>query len=441
MLDHRACARAAALAFLLVPLAATAGNVSVRFDLADPAASPFPSDRYTVRDWGQNTWRRVNLPKPDCAARPSDCADIDVINTLDGFSTQPRITVPFTGDIDLATVNSDTIFLVDLGDTLTMQGAGHKVGINQVVWDPASKTLAFESDELLAEHSRYVLVVTDGVHDAQGKRLVPARLEGNDGPGRGREDAEYHRDLRDAARLRMAGDRHVVAASLFTTQSISADLAKIMQRIKQSTPAPADFMVGNAGAVRAVFPVSGIAGIQFNRQVGTAPSFASSFLPTPALNVIPGAVGQVAFGKFASDDYETAGKFIPAVPTRSGTPQPQGSNELVFQLFLPAGAKPAGGWPVAIFGHGFTDSMYGAPWAVASVFASRGIATLSINVVGHGGGPLGTLAVLRPAAAPVVIPAGGRGIDQDGNGSIDSTEGSSAAGARSAIGNRDGLRQ
>jgi len=110
-------------------------------------------------------------------------------------------------------------------------------------------------------------------------------------------------------------------------------------------------------------------------------------------------------------------------------------------LFVPAGAKPAGGWPVAIFGHGFTDSMYGAPWTVASVLASQGIATVSINVVGHGGGPLGTLNVLPSAAAPVVVPAGGRGMDQDGNGNIDATEGVNAAAPRSIISSRDGLRQ
>jgi hypothetical protein len=39
------------------------------------------------------------------------------------------------------------------------------------------------------------------------------------------------------------------------------------------------------------------------------------------------------------------------------------------------------------------------------------------------------------------VPAGGRGIDQDGNGTIDSTEGVNAAGARNIIGSRDGLRQ
>ena len=49
---------------------------------SDPAASLFPSNRYTVFDGAQKTLRRVQLPKPDCAVRVSDCQDIDVINTL-----------------------------------------------------------------------------------------------------------------------------------------------------------------------------------------------------------------------------------------------------------------------------------------------------------------------------------------------------------------------
>jgi hypothetical protein len=441
MLVRRA-SMAAAIAMLCIPLSALADNVSVKNDFSDPSGSPFPSDRFTVRDWAQNTFRRVALPKPDCAVRPSDCQDIDVINTLDGFSTQPRITVPFTGDIDVATVNSSTVFLINLGDTTTLHGFGHKVGINQVLWDPASKTLAFESDELLNEHSRYVLIVTDGVRDASGKRIKPAKFD-DDKNGLRSDSHEYLRDLRDAARVHSSSANKVAAATLFTTQSISADLQKIMLQIKHATPAPANFMVGTttAGPVRAVFPVTSIAGIQFNRQIGTAPTFATGFLPTPALNVIAGSVGQIAYGKFSSPDYEAAAKYIPATATRSGTPAVQGTNELTFQLFVPAGTKPAAGWPVAIFGHGFTDSMYGAPWTVASVFASKGVATLSINVVGHGGGPLGSLNVIRLADLPVIIDAGGRGIDQDGNGSIDSTEGSSAAVPRTAIGNRDGLRQ
>ena len=51
-------------------------GVSVRLDYSSPSSSPFPSDRFTQVDWTQNTFKRVKLPKPDCAVRPSDCADI-----------------------------------------------------------------------------------------------------------------------------------------------------------------------------------------------------------------------------------------------------------------------------------------------------------------------------------------------------------------------------
>jgi len=120
---------------------------------------------------------------------------------------------------------------------------------------------------------------------------------------------------------------------------------------------------------------------------------------------------------------------------------PQGTNRLYFNLFLPAGTPPAGGWPVAIFGHGFGDNKNSSPFIVASSMARRGIATIAINVVGHGGGALGTLVVNRTAGAPVVLPAGGRGIDQDGNTAIDSTEGVNAVAPYTLISNRDGLRQ
>jgi hypothetical protein len=83
----------------------------------------------------------VDLPKPDCAVRPSDCADIDVLNTLDGFNIQPRISIPFSGPIDVTTVSSQSVFLIG--------PQGRRVGINQVVWEPAANTLHVESDEQL----------------------------------------------------------------------------------------------------------------------------------------------------------------------------------------------------------------------------------------------------------------------------------------------------
>ena len=139
-------------------------------------------------------------------------------------------------------------------------------------------------------------------------------------------------------------------------------------------------------------------------------------------------------------DYETPLKFIPPVATRTGVPAVQSTNTLQFTLILPATPAPPGGYPVVIFGHGFTDSKQGAPIAVAGTLAANGLASIAINVVGHGRGPLGTLVVDRtPPLAAVRVPDGGRGIDQDGNGTIDSTEGVNAVAP--LIANRDGLRQ
>ena len=64
-------------------------------------------------------------------------------------------------------MSSDTVFLVRLGNALGGHG-GQVVGINQIVWDPATNTLHAESDELLDQHTRDLLVVTTGVKDADG---------------------------------------------------------------------------------------------------------------------------------------------------------------------------------------------------------------------------------------------------------------------------------
>src|SRR5215217_5955219 len=102
------------------------------FGLDSPDRGPFPSDRFTVADASQLTNRRINLPLPDASTRPSDHADVSVINTLDGFNLQPRLSVAFSGPIDVNTVNSNTVFLINLGDTTSPEDSGGEiVGINQ----------------------------------------------------------------------------------------------------------------------------------------------------------------------------------------------------------------------------------------------------------------------------------------------------------------------
>jgi len=430
--------RALAISVVLVLATAApslAAGVHARFDPSSRSEMPFPTDLFTVADPSQNTGLRVNLPTPSCPTQPTDCADVAVLNTLDGFNLQPRVSIPFSGAIDVGTVTSDNVFFVSLGDTLG-GGGGQVIGINQVVWDPATKTLHAESDELLDQHTRYALIVTNGLRDTNGDPVAPGpfRQALNFGQTSDESLKAYRKSVLDAIEASGADPESVVAASVFTTQSATAVLEKIREGIKAMTPAP-------TASVIASFARSNVAAIRWNRQVSSSGTTTSSFLPVPALDVFPGAVGRIAFGRFDSPDWETASKFIPAIGTRTGVPVVQSTNTLYFNLFVPSGTPPAGGWPVVIFGHGFTDSKQGAPLVVASTLAFNRIASIAINVVGHGGGAGGTLDIFPVAGLPVSIPDGGRGIDQDGNGTIDSTEGVNAAPPRQIISSRDGLQQ
>jgi hypothetical protein len=429
---------------LAVPVPAAAAGVQARFGLESPAAGPFPSDVFTVADDRHLTGRRVNVPLPDCRVRPTDCADLEVINTLDGFNLQPRLSIPFSGPIDLSTVDSGSVFLAHLGHIVDGAGSGRRVGVNQIVWDAATTTLHLESDELLDQHTRYALIVTDGVRDVMGDPVEAGpfsrfRLDLNFGHRNDRSLKAYRVAVLEALARAGVTPTRVVAASVFTTLSATAVLEKIRAQIKALTPAPASFLLGARGE-RTVFPLGDLRGITFNRQVSEVGFLSRTEVPLAALRLFPG-VGAAAFGRYESPDYGTVDRFIPPVGTRLGVPAVQRTNALHFTLILPAGLKPPAGWPVAIFGHGFGDNKNNSPFAVANTMAAYGIATIAINVVGHGGGPAGTLVVSRRAGGPVTLPAGGRGIDQDGDGTIGSTEGVNAAPPLTLISNRDGLRQ
>jgi dienelactone hydrolase len=434
----RTLSMAIALVAGLAPAAYAAG-VQARLDLADPAGMPFPCDRFTVPDAAQRTGLRVNLPKPDCAVRPSDCEDIDVLDTLDGFNLQARLSIPFTGPIDPATANGGSVFLVSLAPGM------RTVGINQVVWDPAGNTLYAESDEFLEQDARYLLIVTDQVKDLDGDPIESAAFRRflNFGKTSDPRVKAYRLALIDALDLAEEADvlaGHVAVASLFTTQSATGLMEAIRDQVlSQGAPAPADFNLG-AGGARTVFPVAGITGISFSRQTSLAPAFQTSSLPLALLGTAPGAVGTIAFGRYESPNYEAPGEFIPPVGTLTGVPAIQGAASLSFDLTLPAGARPANGWPVVLFVHGLNNNK-SSVLRVAARLAQNGLATLAVNAVGHGGGPLGSYAVTRTDGTVVSLSAGGRGIDQDGNGAIGTSEGLFAAPPRTLLQLRDGSRQ
>jgi hypothetical protein len=206
------------------------------------AGQPFPSNLFTTSDRAQVTGLRVDLPKPDCFVRPSDCADLDVLNTLDGFNIQPRISIPFSGPIDVSTVSNQTVFLLAL--------SGRRIGINQIVWEPAANTLHVESDEQLAARSPYLLIVTRGVHGSDGQPLDRTAFWRDVLFGRPADAAtkQYRAQLGlglAAAALAGVSPSQIAGASLFTTQSIAAISQKIRAQIRASSPRSAELHAGN----------------------------------------------------------------------------------------------------------------------------------------------------------------------------------------------------
>jgi hypothetical protein len=263
MITHLPRVTLVALCAVLVSAFPAAAGVEALFDMQSVSTGPFPSDRFTVSDDTQNTRLRVNLPKPDCAVRVSDCLDIDLLNELDGFNVQPRVSIPFSGPIDIRTVNEQSVFLLALGNSTPGRDeddegddqecrSGHVlVGLNELVWDVETNTLHGIANEMLEQHAHYALIVTRGVRDAAGHAVEASaafarfRHDLNFGHIKDPRLKVYRTELVHAlARAADAGIRRseIVTASVFTTQSVTASLEKIRDQIKAGAPDPADFL-------------------------------------------------------------------------------------------------------------------------------------------------------------------------------------------------------
>jgi hypothetical protein len=441
-------------------------TVRVLFGVDTTESGIFPSDAFTVPDDVQKTGLRVNLPLPDCSVRVSDCRDLALINVLDGFNLQPRVTIPFDGDIDPTTVNSSNTFFVELGDADVdalppgnEDGGPRVIGVNQLVWDPATRVLAAESDEQLRQHTKYAFVVTAGVLDVSGAPVTAAedlerfRHDLNFGQTHDPVLDSYRKNMLDAlAALRKLGisQEQVAGLSVFTTQSATAVMEHIRDQIKASHPEPMNFQLGPGGS-RTVFTLSSVQAIDWQQQVRVNPPGFQSFKPqypgeTQPLLLLdqysPGAVGRIAFGAFPSPRYIGDDPIMPTVGTRAGVPPVQQVETLHVNLFIPAGPQPPAGWPVVIFGVGGGDSKDELPYFYAAAFATRGVATACMNVVGQGFGPLSFLKVTLKDGSTVQFPAPGRGKDLNGDGIIGATEGVAVANPDDrTVGARDSLRQ
>ena len=85
------------------------------------------------------------------------------------FSLQPRLSIPFDGGDDVATVTSESVFIVRLNDreATTPSGSSSWYG---TLHDHAH----LQADGQLEAQTRYLLVVTGTLRDAAGRRVKAA---------------------------------------------------------------------------------------------------------------------------------------------------------------------------------------------------------------------------------------------------------------------------
>jgi len=416
-----------------------ATGVTVSWNPQDPSIGPYPTDALTTPDSTQKSGMRINLPMPDCTTAPSDCQDVELVNQLDGFQTAPRIRVTFSGPVDVHSIHH-AVYYVAL-DNLTQEEhginfTGQMLYLTQMIYDPTTNSLYGKPDGNLDQHRRYVIVVTDVIRDMAGDPIgADPGYTACAQPAPGVAQTIYCSELsqavsRVAAQLAPA---HIVGASVFTTMNVTTWMEKAWAQLPNVAPPPTPLQPA------ALIQFANIASLVLHEQVAANPAQFVD-VPLPITNPLIQGIGAIGFGSFASPNFLNDQQVIPWTPTGQDVALPGSVNLIYFHVFLPSSPQPAAGFPVVIYGHGLGDSQWGGPTAVAPTLAQAGFATIAINAVGHGFGPLSQVIITDPAGKVTTLTAGGRGVDLNGDGQIGPDEGCQAANpAQVAL--RDCLRQ
>jgi hypothetical protein len=386
----------------------------------------FPDDAFTVRDRKQATGRRLNFRKgldyplvkgrvrTGCtSATYSICDGFTELNKLDGFDLQPRVVVPFTGSIRLASVNDSDFFI-------SSNSGAFVSGLRQLTFDPVTHTLAGISDKFLREGTRYRIHVTNGIRDGRGKRVKACgracvvRFKTRTASG-------------ELVRIRRSMD---LPPSSATSAYVLAGIPAGGRKLTFTQDGKDDVFLAAAVAPSIAGPTNGIVR---NDQVKADPAADGAFKASPVPNLIPPAsAGYYAFGSFLSPRYQFASASghedqpygvgrgrtdgeIPPGPTGQ-TRRPLGADRLGAIVVTPNPAAFPPPWPAAVYGPGFTRSKYDI-FVSADYNAGRGILTVATDPSGHAYGQRSTTTVMSNGGATTFL-SYGRGRDLDGDGKI-----------------------
>lgn len=384
----------------IVPIVWTFTIVDAGEMTFDPANKviPFPND--LVRTGPNGT---VQLPHPktgapltaaDCNTTDSSILLVCGLNTLDGFSTlAPLISENSDkagaldqGLIDPMSLNPTSVGLAKLATKgppelqttpkwtpcLNCQSSANAAGVPQTT----PQQLQWKLDAPLDEKTTYFGYVTNGVKDNAGKPVIAnpvfALVRSSeplvDAAGKSTvslitdEQAKQLEPVRlgfkpafDGLAAKGVQRADLALAFPFTTQSESTILDTLYGVPTQAKALGLpDFPIATQKATALYGPAADAAGIPHD---AIADFYAGAIL-TPVAVTGPG-------GTLNPDP--TKIKILP----------------VQFAMSIPAGAAPAGGWPVTIFGHGFTRSRNDF-LAIANSLAKAGQVVIATDVLFHG---------------------------------------------------------
>jgi hypothetical protein len=225
----------------------------------------------------------------------------------------------------------------------------------------------------------------------------------------------------------------LVAATTFTTMSATAWLEHARDIL------PYIPTVVRLAEPQSTFRLADTSRIVLNYQNGANPMRFGS-LPLPIESGLLAGIDRVVIGSYRSPRFLEDDQSIRPSPTLPGFQVPTNTHEVGFNAIIPETSKPAAGYPVVIFGHGFGDNRFGGPTAVSPTFARAGLATIAITAVGHGHGPFSSVTFTDRAGRSVTVPTGGRSVDLNNDGVIEPNEGCNVI-VPVAYGLRDCFRQ
>ena len=387
-----------------VPIVWTFSIVDAGEMTFDPANKviPFPND--LVRTGPKGT---VQLPHPKTGAvmTPADCQTTDSsillvcgLNTLDGFSTlAPLISENSDkagaldqGTIDAASLTPASVGLAKLATKappeiqttpkwtpcLNCQSSAKADGTPQT----SPQQLQWKFDAPLDESTTYFAYVSSAVKDSAGKAVI----------------------ANPVFALVRSSEPLVDAAGKSTVTLITDDQAKQLEPVRAAFKPAFDFLV-TKGVARAdlalAFPfttqsessiLDTLYGVPTQAKALGLPDYPIATQKATAL--YQGAAAAVGIPVTDIQDFYAGQWLTPvAVTGPGGTLNPDPTKikilPVTWAMSIPtdtvAHPMPAGGWPVTIFGHGFTRSRNDF-LAIANSLAKAGQAVIASDVLFHG---------------------------------------------------------